>query len=125
MAVSPEARTERARSIPTAISSACRAASSLHDLYLCRVGQRSQIADALLRLLNHLDWRLTYSLAAWVTWLGDCPSLLLLDEREMDPGKTEDEFVPPRVEADEGRGRLSRCRVLPFGEGGFKQRQSP
>lgn len=30
---------------------------------------------------------------------------LLLDERETDPGKTEDEldtFVPPRVETDEG-----------------------
>jgi hypothetical protein len=53
---------------------------------------------------------------------------MLLDEREMDPGRTEDErgeFVPPRVEADDEKVCLSSCRVLSTGEGEFKQRRSP
>src|SRR5438270_3542282 len=90
----------------------------IHDFRLGGIRQRGPIADPLLRALIHLDWRLTHSLASCVTWLGDCASLLLLDEREMDPGKTEDEFVPPRVEADEGQVGPSSCRILSTGEGG-------
>jgi hypothetical protein len=53
---------------------------------------------------------------------------MLLDEWEMDPGRVEDErgeFVPTRVEADEGQVCPSSCRNLSTGERGFKQRQSP
>jgi hypothetical protein len=53
---------------------------------------------------------------------------MLLDEREMDPGRAEDErgeFVPTRVEADEEKVCPSSCRILSIGDGGFKQRQSP
>lgn len=39
----------------------------------------------------------------------------------MDPGKTEDEFVPPRVEADEGQVGPSSCRILSIGVVGVKQ----